>query len=131
MRKKQAGTSMFIIVFMLVTCIFFVVLGFKSVPVVTEYFGIKKMITQLAAEGGNMSIAEIKESFTKKALVEYTGAISEDDLIIVKDGSNVSISAVYDKPVRLLGDDGANHFDLMFHFEIHEGRKPSKDSVSE
>lgn len=131
MRKKQAGASMFVIVFILVTCVFLAIIGFKSVPVLTEYFGIKKMITQLATEGGNMSIAEIKESFTKKALVEYTGAIKEDDLIIVKDGSNVSISAIYDKPVRLLGDDGANHFDLMFHFEIHEGQKPSKSRISE
>lgn len=131
MRKKQTGTSMFAVSFILVVCIFFVVLGFKCVPVLTEYFGIKKMITQLVADGGNMSIAEIKESFGKKALIEYTGAIKEDDLVIVKDGNNVNISAVYDKPVRLFGDDGSNHFDLMFHFEIHEGRKPSKDSVSE
>ncbi len=130
MRREQTGTSMIIVVFMIVVCVFLVVLGFKSLPVVTEYFAIKRMISQIVLEGGNLSLAEIKESFTRKATIEYTGAIKEDDLVIVKEGTSVSISAVYDKPVRLFGDDGGNHFDLVFHFEIHEGKKPSSKDTS-
>lgn len=132
MRKGQIGTSMLVVAFILVVCIFFILVGAKSVPVVTEYFGIKKMISQLVQEGGNLSIAEIKDSFTKKSTIQYTGAVSADDLEILKEGNQVVINVAYDKTVRLFGDDGSNHFDLLFHFEIHEGQTAAtKDTPKE
>lgn len=130
MRREQIGASMLVVAFILVVCIFFILLGAKSVPVVTEYFGIKKMISQLVQEGGNLSIAEIKDSFTKKSTIQYTEAVTADDLDIQKEGNQVLINVAYDKHVRLFGDDGSNHFDLLFHFEIHEGKKPSSKDKS-
>lgn len=131
MRKSQNGASIFVVVFLIVICVFFVLLGAKSLPVVTEYFGIKKMISQLVQEGGNLSVSEIKDLFTKKATIQYTGAVVADDLDVQKDGNNVSINVSYDKPVRLFGDDSGNHFDLVFHFVINEGKKQSKDKSIE
>lgn len=131
MRKKQTGASMFVVVFILVTCVFFVILGFKSVPIVNEYLGIKKVVSQIQKEGANLSISEMKESFTTKAKFEYITVVKADDLVITKDGSNVTISVIYDAPVRLFGSNDATHLDLMFHFDINEGQKLSKDSSTE
>lgn len=132
MRRAQTGVSMLVVAFILVVCIFLILLGAKSVPVVTEYFGIKKMISQLVQEGGNLSVSEIRDSFTKKSTIQYADAVTADDLDIQKEGNQVAINVAYDKHVRLFGDDGGNHFDLLFHFEIHEGQNSSlKDKSAE
>lgn len=123
MRHKQMGTSGLVIMIVVAVAIFFVILGFKTVPVVTEYLGVKKMIRQLAAEHPNSSAREIKEAFTRKLTIEYVSAVSQEDLVITKENGSVSIGVIYDKPVRLFGADDGNHADLTFHFVILEGKK--------
>ena len=123
MRHKQMGTSGIVIMLMVVIAVFFVILGFKTVPVITEYLGVKKMIQQLATENPNSSVREIKEAFIRKLTIEYVTAIKPDDLVINKDNGTLTIGVTYDKPVRLFGEDNGNHADLTFHFVIEEGKK--------
>lgn len=123
MHHKQSGTSGLVIMIIVVICVFFVLLGFKTVPVVTEYLGIKKMIQQLASEHPNSSSREIKDAFARKLTIEYVSSVTPDNLIINKENGATSIGVIYDKPVRLFGEDQGNHADLSFHFEIFEGKK--------
>lgn len=123
MYRHQQGLSGVVVIIMLAISIFFVILGFKVVPVFTEYLGVKKMIQQLVTEQANSSPREIKDAFSRKLAIEYVGAITADDLVILRENGALSISAKYDKPVRLFGEDVGTRADLVFHFEIQEGKR--------
>lgn len=123
MYRRQQGASGIAILLMIAIGVFFVILGFKVVPVFTEYLGVKKMIQQLVTEHPNSTPREIKDAFSRKLAIEYVGAIKPDDLIITRENGALAIAARYDKHVRLFGDDGGTYADLLFHFEIQEGKR--------
>lgn len=124
MVRKESGASAIAIIVMVMIGVFFVLLGFKVVPVMTEFLGVKKMIRQLVEEFPNGTPREIQDAFARKLAIEYVSSISPGDLVISKESGTVAIGATYDKPVRLFGEDTGTHVDLNFHFEIQEGKKP-------
>lgn len=114
MQRKQSGLSMvgFIVVAALVAIV--VILGMKSIPAVIEYYTILKNVTAVARDsalrGG--TVAEYRNSFAKRAIMDEMSSVTPADLDIVKDSSGVEISFAYQRKVPLFGP-----VSLLFEFE--------------
>jgi hypothetical protein len=103
--KPQRGLTL---VGMLLTAIVVMLLALgimRVIPAVLEYFTIKNDVNALvaSAEMKNASVAEVRESFSKRAQVDDITAISPSDLEIGKEGGELTIFFSYTKKIPLFG----------------------------
>jgi hypothetical protein len=103
--KSQRGMTL---VGMLLTAIVVILLALGAVrviPAVLEYFTVKNDVNALVASGElkNASVAEVRESFMKRAEVDGITAVSPSDLVIGKEGGELTISFSYTKRIPLFG----------------------------
>ncbi len=85
--KKQGGMTFlgFVIIAALALCIVFA--GIAVVPAYIEFFGVKKIIQRIGADGNldSMSKKEIALEFDKNADTGYVTVIKGSELVISKD----------------------------------------------
>lgn len=81
-------------------------LGIKVAPDVIEYYKIKKAIKSIAIDdslkGG--SVGDVRKAFSRRADVDQIDAISDADLDITKEGSELVVSFAYAKRIPLFGN---------------------------
>ena len=110
---KQRGLSLigFLIIAALAGGVLLV--GFKSVPAITEYMAIQRVIKQVAEEGNaGASIPAMRRSFSLRAAVDDITTIEERDLEIFKEGNSVVIKVKYAREVPITGI-----VSLLFNFD--------------
>lgn len=105
MRNRQLGLSLTGLIVGAVILIVVVLLGMKIAPPYLEFFGAKKLITQIANEG-KTTVGDIRQSFDLKASVDDVRSITGKDLEVTKDGGEVVISFSYRKEIPLFGNLG-------------------------
>ena len=105
MRKKQAGLSLSGLIGGAILLVLAALLAMKVVPPYLEFFGAKKLITQIANEG-KTTVGEIRQSFDLKASVDDVTTVKSSDLEITKEGAEVVISFSYRKEIPLFGNAG-------------------------
>lgn len=86
--------------------IFVAVLGIKLVPPYIRYAQITQMFKTIAGDPAmqGASIKEIKDSYSKRANIEYISDLTAEDIEIGKDGSSISLSASYEVRVPVAGN---------------------------
>lgn len=102
-RKKQSGISLIgvlIVGALLGACL---LVAFKMIPVVTEYFAIKRAIATVASSADPMvaSVSQLRSDFSKRAMVADITSVSATDLDITKENGRIVISVDYSRKVPL------------------------------
>lgn len=113
--RKQAGLSLINMVLWAILLGLTLILGLKLVPVYSEYFGIKSAFKAIVKEKAGAPIADIRESFAKRAEIENIKSLKPDELDIIQDQSGTSIGATYEAIVPLVAN-----VSLVFNFELEE-----------
>lgn len=114
MQRKQSGLSMIGFLFVAGFIAIIVILGMKSVPAVIEYYTILKNVKAIAksSELRGGTVADYRNAFGKRAIMDEMSSITPADLDIVKDSTGVEISFSYQRKVPLFGP-----VSLLFDFE--------------
>jgi hypothetical protein len=105
-RKRQSGLSLIGVLLvgaLLGACL---LVAFKMVPVVTEYFGIKRAISAVAngADPMTATVTQLRSDFSKRAIVDEITSISAADLDITKESGHIVISVEYSRKVPLFSN---------------------------
>lgn len=100
-KLKQRGISLVGFVFLLGIGAVVGVLALKTVPIVVEYFSIKKAIVQAKQAGGDP--IEIRRAFDRQAEVGYITSLKGRDLQILPNEGGYEVSFSYEKVIPLVG----------------------------
>jgi hypothetical protein len=82
------------------------IIGLRLIPAYIEYATIRSHLRDLARspDARAATEAEIIQLFNRRAQIDDIRAVTGRDLDIIKDGEDVSISAVWSTKVKLLGN---------------------------
>ncbi|MFZ2161771.1 MAG: DUF4845 domain-containing protein [Sideroxyarcus sp.] len=103
---RQRGISMVGMIFVAAGVILVAILSLKLVPSYMHSAQIAQILKAIAddPEMRGASIKEIKESYTKRADINYISDITADDLDINKENGQLSISASYSVKIPIAGN---------------------------
>lgn len=117
-RYGQQGLSLVGLLIVGALLAFVLLIGFRSVPAVNEYFAVKRNITIVANEGdGGATMTELRRSFDRRAQIDDISTITGADLDIYKQGGKVVIDVQYARKVPIAGN-----VSLLFDFHATAGR---------
>jgi len=102
-RKKQSGATMLGMLIVGAMIVFVALIVMKAVPAYTEFMSVKKVLRAMQHDSLNgMSNKEIKDSFDKRASIDYIDTVKGSDLNIEKgEGGETVVTVDYQivKPV--------------------------------
>jgi hypothetical protein len=79
----------------------------KLTPSYIEFFAIKKSVNALGEEArGGASVAEIRKSFDRRAMVDDISTVKGSDLEVTKDSGGIVVTAAYRKEIPLVANVG-------------------------
>lgn len=93
MMHRQRGLSFISILILIVLGVSITLLVVKLTPAYIEYFSVKKIMSTMATDPAfpNMSPREIRDSFDRRASIDYVTSVNGNDLDLSKDnGANVA-----------------------------------------
>ncbi|MBL8459902.1 DUF4845 domain-containing protein [Zoogloea sp.] len=105
-RKSQSGLSLIGVLFVGAVLGFLVILGLKLVPVMTEYYGVKRSINAVASEADpqNASVPQLRNAFAKRASIDDVSSVAASDLDITKEDGRIVISVDYSRKIPLFSN---------------------------
>ena len=114
-RSRQRGVGF------ITLCLYFVVAGviflggMKLLPHYLEFFSIKNMIASMATseEVKSGTVAEIRTSFDRRAIIDNVAVIKGIDLEISKENNETVVSAAWQPRIALLPG-----YTLLIDFEV-------------
>jgi hypothetical protein len=106
MADRQLGISLVGMIFIAIGVILVAMLGMKLVPPYIHSAQIAQILKAIASdpEMQNATTKEIKESYNKRADINYISDITAEDLDIYKSDGQLSISASYSVKIPLAGN---------------------------
>lgn len=104
-KRKQAGISPLTVLLVGGILAFLFIIGARCVPVINEYFNIKRVITQVAqnADPNTATVAELRRDFEKRAYIDDVKSVKPSDLQISKQEGKVVIEVSYQAVVPVAG----------------------------
>ena len=105
-RKSQSGLSLIGVLLVGSMAAAVVLLGLRLVPVVSEYFGIKRALASVAgaANPQTATVSELRNAFTKRAIVDDISSITASDVDITKENGRIVMSVDYSRKVPLFSN---------------------------
>lgn len=115
--RRQRGLSL--ISTLIVGCLlaFVLFIGFRCIPVMNEYFALKRIVRVLADEAGNATPTEVRRSFERYAYTDNIVSVRGTDLRITRSGGVPVIETAYERKVPIAGN-----VSLLFEFYVSSGR---------
>ncbi len=103
---KQRGISFFGFIGIAAGLIFVAILGMKMIPPYIHSAQIASIFKTIASDPAMQtgSIREIKESYSKRASINYITDITAEDIDISKDGGVLSLSTSYSVKIPVGGN---------------------------
>ncbi|THU04074.1 DUF4845 domain-containing protein [Lampropedia puyangensis] len=102
--NSQRGISFIGVCFLAIVVVFAGYVVFKSVPVATEYFAIKRALKQASS---GTTVEEVRQAFDRQAnidyLEQYDNPVKAQDLTIRKVNDVVVVDVDYVREVALFG----------------------------
>lgn len=102
--SRQRGMSFIGVCLLAVILVFLGYVGFKTVPVVTEYLAIQRILKQ--ASNGS-TVLEVRQTFDKVSTIEYLdqyeNPVSSKDIQIYKQNDQVIVELEYNREIPLFG----------------------------
>ncbi len=101
--KHERGMSFIGMFFVIVLIVFAAIVVMKVMPAYFEYFAVKRALSQIEKEQP-ASVAQIRQAFDRRAMIDDIKSISSKDLEIQKSGNSSSVSASYQVTVPLFAN---------------------------
>lgn len=112
MKHRQMGMSPISVLVIGGLLGFVLLVGFRCVPALNEYFAIQRIIKSVAEEGNNnVSISDLRRSFDRRGQIDDVVSIKGTDLSITKDGGKVVVEVEYARKVPVVAN-----VSLLFDF---------------
>ena len=123
--KYQRGMSFFSMMILIVLGISIVLLGVKLAPSYIEFFSVKKIMSAMAKDSAfpTMSPQEIRNSFDRRATIDYVDTVNGKDLDLSKENGQNVASIEYAKKIPLVLNISAC---LEFVASTESSSKPTK-----
>jgi hypothetical protein len=104
--RTQQGLTLIGILFWAIVIIFVALLAMKLVPAYTEFFTIQKILRDMGSDPAMKSLSngEIREKFTKRAMIDNINAVKSTDLDISREGGITVVSVEYPFQAKLVGN---------------------------
>ena len=101
--RRQRGIGFIGLMFIFAVAGVVLLLGLKLVPVYIEFFSVKKVISAMgkSEEAKTGTVAEIRKSFSRRAVIDNIQAVTGDDLDVTKEGGETIIVAAWQHKVAL------------------------------
>lgn len=114
MKNRQSGLSLISVLIVGAILGFLFLIGMRVVPVMTEYMAVKRVIQSVVDDikGGDVTVADIRRDFDKRAYIQEVKTVTGRDLIVIKRGSGVDVSIEYSRTVPLFAN-----VSLLFEFQ--------------
>lgn len=105
-RQKQRGVTMIGMVLWGIIIIFVALVAMKLIPAYAEFFTIKKILNDIGSEAtvNGMGNAEIRDRFSKRALIDNISTVSASDLKISRQNGRAVVSVEYTFQAPLVGN---------------------------
>jgi len=115
---SQRGLTLLGVLVTGVAAAFVLVVGFRTVPVVNEYFAIKRILGVLADEADKgASLIELRRGFDRRGQIDDIHSVSGTDLNIDKSGPRTVIEVEYTRKVPLLAN-------VSLSIDLHPSSEP-------
>lgn len=106
MKKNQQGMTFIGVMFVGMVVVFGAILAMKLIPPYLEFWSVRQIITGLAKDPGlpEMTPAEIRSVFERRAVIDNIKAITEKDLDISRDSGEMVVTASYSVTVPIVAN---------------------------
>jgi hypothetical protein len=106
MKKNQRGMTFIGVMFVGMVVVFGAILVMKLIPPYLEFWSVQKIIGVMAKDTGlsEMTPAQVRDSFDKRAVIDNVTVIEGKDLEISKDRGQTVVSADYSVTVPVVGN---------------------------
>lgn len=88
----QKGLTLISLLFMLMLAVTAAMVAFKVVPAYIQYYTVRDTLRNILASDVHQTNQAIRESFSKRLLVNYVDGITERDLIIEQDNNQIILT---------------------------------------
>jgi Flp pilus assembly protein TadG len=104
--KKQRGVGLVGMIMIATAIIIVVILGMKVVPAYAHSMQVAQVFKSIARDPAmqGASIKDIKDSYSKRAGINYISDINTEDIEITNDGGVLSLSTSYSVKIPLVGN---------------------------
>ena len=103
--EHQRGVSLVGVLLMGVVGAFLLLMAFRTVPAVTEYVAIQRIVGALAEEGDNgVPITELRRSFDRRSQIDDISSVRGADLEIIKEGNKTVVEVEYERRVHMVAN---------------------------
>ncbi len=103
--KRQRGLSLFGVIVVGGVAAFVLLVAFRTVPAVTEYFAVQRIVRTLAEEADNGTpAAELRRNFDRRGQIDDVSAVSGTDLVISKPAGRTVIEVDYARRVPVVAN---------------------------
>lgn len=110
--KRQSGLSLISTLIVGAMGMAVLILGFKMVPVFTEYFAVKKAFAAVVANTDPTAPAgEFRRAFSKYAMVDDITSIDQQSISVTKENGKAIMEVTYRRELHLFANVG-----LVFDF---------------
>lgn len=84
---------------------FALLVGARTVPVLTEYMALQRIANAVAEEGrGGASVAEMRRGFERRAQVDAIMSVRSSDVRIQRDNAGVHVEMDYERVIPIAGN---------------------------
>ncbi|MDY0022170.1 DUF4845 domain-containing protein [Arenimonas caeni] len=114
MVSKQRGMTLMSFVMVLVVVGFFALVAMKLFPMYSEYFNLKGVMTEYAAQPNSASIppAQMHTDLNRRFGIAYVSSVKKEHIKLVREGGVSKLNIAYEVRVPLFGNlDVVGRFD--------------------
>ncbi|KRA20207.1 DUF4845 domain-containing protein [Lysobacter sp. Root604] len=117
MKRNQSGMTLIGFIIVLAVVGVFVYMGMKLIPMYTEYYGVKRALTSLAAEPGiaDRDPAKIEDLFFRRLYVSYADNVKHEHVKIQRKDAGYEILVSYEVRRPLIAN-----LDVVGRFEAKQ-----------
>lgn len=112
-REQQRGLSLIGLLIVGALLAFALLIAFRTVPAITEYIAVQRIIKIIAEEGdAGATMTELRRSFDRRGQIDDVVSVRGADLDIYKQGGKVIVEVEYARKVPVAGN-----VSLLFDFK--------------
>ncbi|ATE72620.1 DUF4845 domain-containing protein [Lysobacter capsici] len=124
MKRKQSGITLIGFIIMLGVGGVFVYMGMKLVPMYSEYYSVKRSLTDLANEPGaaQMDANKVRDLFFRRMEMSYVDSVKPNNFKIIRGDSGMEVTVDYEVRRQLIGN-----LDVIGHFRAEQQFRTKTD----
>ncbi|KWS02214.1 hypothetical protein AZ78_5347 [Lysobacter capsici AZ78] len=124
MKRKQSGMTLIGFIIVLGVGGVFVYMGMKLVPMYSEYYSVKRSLTDLSNEPGaaQMDANKVRDLFFRRMEMSYVDSVKPNNFKIIRGDSGMEVTVDYEVRRQLIGN-----LDVIGHFRAEQQFRTKTD----